>query len=97
MPDMHGNCVICRNCFFIPDIFINLIDGKYPALILYEKKQNIIFNWRKPQGFAIHLNFFLIVIHRQPAGCINMLTFTGNRCTQLGISSKLGTNPGNQL
>ena len=65
---MHGNCVICRNCFFIPDIFINLIDGKYPALILYEKKQNIIFNWRKLQGFAIHLNFFLIVIlNRSPS------------------------------
>ena len=27
MPDMHCHCIICCNCFLIPDVFVDLING----------------------------------------------------------------------
>ena len=89
MPNMYRNGIIRRNRLLIPDIFINLINGKYPSLILNEKKQNIILNRRKLHNLAIHLHFLPVIIHHKSARCINMLTLNGNSCSELGIPAKL--------
>ena len=89
MPDVYGNGIIRRDGFFIPNLFIDLIDGKYTALILNQQKQDIVLNGCELDWLPVYKHFFFLIIYSQSSGCVNMLTFAGNGCPKLSISAKL--------
>ncbi len=69
---MHRHGVVCADGVLIPDIFINLIDGKYPALIFNLQKQNIIFNRSQLHLLSVHTDFLGLIVDDQPSCLINM-------------------------
>ena len=42
MPDMNRHGIIRPDRLFVPDVFIDLVDGKDLALILYKQEENIV-------------------------------------------------------
>ena len=77
MANMYRYRIIRSDCFFIPDTFIDLVDGKYFALIFHQKQQNIIFDWCQAHILTVHSHFFQIIVDGKSAG---LKYFTGLGC-----------------
>ena len=57
MTDMYCHRIVRSYGILIPDIFIDLVDGKNLALILHQKQQNVIFDRCQFYILTIYGNF----------------------------------------
>ena len=89
MPDMHCHCIICSNCFLIPDVFVDLINGKYPSLILHQKKQDIVLNRCQLYHITVYPDFLQIIVYTQTSCLVDMSILHRYCCSQPCISAKL--------
>lgn len=89
MPDMHCHRIICSNCFLIPDVFVNLINGKYPSLILHQQKQDIVLNGCQLHHITVYPDFLQVIVYAQTSCLVDMSILHRYCCSQPCISSKL--------
>ena len=83
---MYCYSIICTNGLLIPDVFINLVDGKDLSLVFHQKEQDIVLDRSKLYRFTVHGHFLGVIIHTQTAHLI--------QCIILDIqAAKLGITP----
>ena len=71
--DMYGNGIVRTYCLLVPDHLVDLVNGKYPSLILNKKKENIVFNGCKLNGFIVNEYFLGIVVDDESPNLIYLI------------------------
>ena len=72
MADVDGNSVICTNCVFIPDFFVNLVNRENLPRVLHEKKQDVVFDRCQLDRFAVNGDFLVLIIDHQAAALVDL-------------------------
>jgi hypothetical protein len=70
--DVDRNGIIRANCVFIPDFFINLINRENFPRVLYEKKQDVVFDRCQLDRFAVNGDFLVLIIDHQAAALVDL-------------------------
>ena len=94
---MDSYCVIRANGFLIPDLFVDLINGKYLSCVLYQKQEDIVFNRSQLNRISINCNFFVIIIDLKTATLVDLSFRLLVHVSKLCITAQLGFNSCNQF
>src|SRR5699024_5202545 len=90
MPDMNRHGIIRPDRLFVPDVFIDLVDGKDLALILYKQEENIVLRRRQLHNLAVHRHFLEIIVDGKTSHRVDLFLISGaDRAAKLRISAEL--------
>ena len=72
MADVDGNSVICTNCVFIPDFFVNLVNRENLPRVLHEKKQDVVLDGGQLDWLSVDGNFLVLIVDHQSAALVDL-------------------------
>ena len=97
MADVDSHRIIRTDSFFIPNLLINLIDGKYLPGILHQKKKDIVLNGSQLNRLPVHKDLLVVIVDQKAAALVHILRGVLGQVAKLGIAADVGLDPCHQL
>ena len=94
---MYSYRVVSTNGVLVPDLFIDLVNGKDFPGIFDEQQQDIVFNGGKLNQLSVHRDLFVFIIDLKAAASVDLGIILLIQISKLGIAAELGLYPGDQL
>ena len=88
---MHGYYTAGAISVLVPDLFINLIGGKYPSGVFHEQFQNVVFTGCQGNRFSVHGNGLGIIIQVDAAD--DQMGSFFCHAAQRSVTAQMGFNP----
>ena len=72
MADVNCYCIVRADGLLIPDLLIDLIDGKYLSRILYKQKKDIVLDGGQLNGVSVYGYFLIVIIDLKAAAFVDL-------------------------